>query len=100
MTLFRGVRGVHLPKSAALRVRCSVWVSVVCIPRQILHALCPVSSTTSVRNAIAPGTLHRGIVGPDASDDFDRWLRNFLDALGVPRTSFITDALFEATFNP
>ena len=97
MTLFRGVRGVHLPKSAALRVRCSVWVSILCIPKT--DPLCALPAT-SVRNAIAPGTLHRGIVGPDASDDFDRWLRNFLDALGVPRTSFITDALLEATFNP
>jgi len=46
--------------------------------------------------AIAPETLPRGVVGDDATDDFDRWLRNFLDALGVPRTSFITDALFAA----
>jgi len=46
--------------------------------------------------AIAPATLPLGIVGADASDDFDRWLRNFLDALGVPRTSFITDAVFAA----
>jgi len=46
--------------------------------------------------AIAPETLPLGIVGADASDDFDRWLRNFLDALGVPRTSFITDTLFAA----
>jgi pimeloyl-ACP methyl ester carboxylesterase len=46
--------------------------------------------------AIAPETLPHGIVGYDASEDFDRWLRNFLDALGVPRTSFITDTLFAA----
>jgi pimeloyl-ACP methyl ester carboxylesterase len=46
--------------------------------------------------AIAPEMLPHGIVGADAADDFDRWLRNFLDALGVPRTSFITDVLFAA----
>lgn len=46
--------------------------------------------------AIAPETLPLGIVGDDATDDFERWLRNFLDALGVPRTSFITDTLFAA----
>ncbi len=37
-----------------------------------------------------------GIVGEEAAEQFDGWLHGFLDALGIPRTSLITDAVFAA----
>ena len=46
--------------------------------------------------AIAPDTMPTGIVGDDAAEQFDGWLHGFLDALGIPRTSLITDAVFAA----
>lgn len=46
--------------------------------------------------AIAPDTMPMGIVGPEAAEAFDGWLHGFLDALGIPRTSLITDAFFAA----
>jgi pimeloyl-ACP methyl ester carboxylesterase len=45
---------------------------------------------------LAPDMMPKGVVGPEAADRFDEWLHGFLDALGIPRTSLITDSFFAA----
>lgn len=37
-----------------------------------------------------------GLLRPDAADVFDAWLHAFLDGIGIPRTSLITDDFFAA----
>lgn len=41
---------------------------------------------------LAPDMAPVTLAGPDAADRFDTWLHGFLDALGISRTSLVTDS--------